>query len=268
MKTARMTLMCLAVAAAMPAFAQNTTDSRCGATNYDRSRDMYTIVRPNSNALNQQCFITVVPKSQWQGGSNDPSSSQFIEGNYQITLSGAAGGGGAGGTGGAGSGAQDSNTSTVSRYLTPGVYRVTLGGGGMGGTAAKGNAVGSVEGAPTSLSNARTGETIAGYPGAENWSGGNAPRTGGSAAGGAATSGTTSAGGEGGAKGSRNVPGASGLQGGAGFVKLALMDAVQPRAAAPAPFVQAAAPVQMAPAAATYVEPAREPMRPARRDRN
>jgi hypothetical protein len=267
MKTYKLAVMALACAAAMPAFAQNTTDSRCGVTNYDRARDLYTIVRPNSNALNQQCFITVVPKSQWQGGANDASTSQFIEGNYQITLSGAGGGGGAGGTGGAGSGAQDANTSTVSRYLTPGVYRVTLGGGGMGGTGGTSGA-GSVDGAPTSLSNARTGETVAGMAGAENFTGSNQARTGGAASGGAAASGTTTAGGDGGAKGSRNVAGASGLQGGAGFMKLALTDAVQPRAAAPAaaPIVQAAAPVQQA--APAYVEPAREPMRPARRDRN
>ena len=271
MKTAKLTLICLACAAALPAFAQNTTDSRCGATNYDRARDMYTIVRPNSTALNQQCFITVVPKASWQGGANDPSTSQFIEGNYQITLAGAGGGGGAAGQagsgsrgkdGGAGSGAQDANTSTVSRYLSPGIYRVTLGAGGMGGTAGTRSA----EGAPSSLSNTATGETVAGFAGAENWKPSAAGTTGGPASGGSAPSGTTTAGGDGGAGAGRNVTPASGAQGGAGFMKLALVDAVQPRAAAPAPVRV----VQAAPAPVVMAEPARAPVaaRPAKKDRN
>jgi hypothetical protein len=272
MKTAKLTLICLACAAALPAFAQNTTDSRCGATNYDRARDMYTIVRSTNNVPNQQCFITVVPKASWQGGANDPSTSQFIEGNYQITLAGAGGGGGAAGQpgsgsrgkdGGAGSGAQDANTSTVSRYLSPGIYRVTLGAGGMGGT----SGARSVEGAPSSLSNTATGETVAGFAGAENWRPSAAGTTGGPASGGSAASGTTAAGGDGGAAGSKNVTPASGAQGGAGFMKLALVDAVQPRAAAPVP---QAAFVAAAPAPA-YVEPARAApvaVRPAKKDRN
>src|SRR3954453_11518612 len=99
MKSARFTLMFLACAAAMPAIAQNTTDSRCGQTNYDSAKDVYTIVRPTNSVPNQQCFITVVPKASWQGGANNAATSQFIEGNYQITLSGAGGGGGAAGAG-------------------------------------------------------------------------------------------------------------------------------------------------------------------------
>ena len=268
MKASRFTLMFLACAAAMPALAQNTTGSRCGTTNYDRVKDQYTIVTPSS-AVNQQCFITVVPKASWPGGPNNAATSEFVEGNYQITWSGAAGGGGGGNTRNSGSGAQDANATSVSRYLSPGVYRVTIGRGGVGGVDGSDGAAG----APTSLSRAN-GETVAGYPGAENWTASNQGATKGGASGGPATSGTTSAGGEGGTSGSKNTGQTTGAAGGTGFLKLALADAVQPRAAAPAPrpVAQAAAPaavVAAAPAAA-YVEPARAPvaMRPARKDRN
>ena len=64
MKTAKLTLMFLACAAAIPAFAQNTTDSRCGTTDYDSSRNMFTIINPTPGTANQQCFITVVPKQK------------------------------------------------------------------------------------------------------------------------------------------------------------------------------------------------------------
>src|SRR5688572_24569635 len=106
MKTAKLTLMAVALAAAIPAFAQNTTDSWCGVTNYDRSQNAYTIVRATPNALNQQCFVTVVPKSEWPGGPNDLAGSRLVEGNYDIGLSGGGGGGG----GGADSGRRNTTT--------------------------------------------------------------------------------------------------------------------------------------------------------------
>ncbi len=169
MKTAKLTVMFLACAAAIPAFAQNTTDSRCGMTNYDSGRNMFTIVDPSLGTANQQCFITVVPKQSWPGGAPDLSSSEIFEGNYEVTLSGAGGGGGGGvervGGGGGGAGAVPD---TSIRYLKPGVYRLTIGAGGQGGAP---NGVNGGDGAPTSLSEAYSGETVAGFSRAEYWNG-------------------------------------------------------------------------------------------------
>jgi hypothetical protein len=157
MKTAKLTLMFLACAAASAAFAQNTTDARCGTTNFDSSQNMFTITNRTPGTATQQCFITVVPKASWNGGVPDLASSLLIEGNYEVVL---AGGGGHGGS--------SEVPATTVRYLTPGVYRLTIGTGGRGG-ASKGGRGG--DGAPTSLSNASTGETIAGFSRAESWSG-------------------------------------------------------------------------------------------------
>jgi hypothetical protein len=169
MKTAKLTVMFLACAAAIPAFAQNTSDSRCGMTNYDSRLNLFTITNPSSGASNQQCFITVVPKSSWPGGAPDLTSSQIVEGNYEVTLSGGGGGGGGGtersGVGGGGAGAVPG---TSIRYLQPGVYRLTIGAGGQGGAPNAGNGG---DGAPTSLANAYSGQTVAGYTGAESWNG-------------------------------------------------------------------------------------------------
>jgi hypothetical protein len=169
MKTAKRTLLFLACAAAIPAYAQNSSDSRCGMTNYDKVRNLFTIVHPIPDTVNQQCFITVVSKQSWPGGMPDPTSSKFVEGNYEITISGGGGGGGGGsaikhGGGGGGAGAIPT---TVVRYLKPGTYRMTIGEGGYGGAP---NAKGGL-GAPTSLSSTDTEQTIAGYTGAETWDG-------------------------------------------------------------------------------------------------
>jgi hypothetical protein len=169
MKTAKLTAMFLACAAAVPALAQNTTDSRCGMTNYDSRNNTFTIINPSSGTANQQCFFTVVPKASWPGGAPDLTSSQIVEGNYEVTLSGGGGGGG-GGTervGGGGGGAGAVPFTTV-RYLQPGVYRLTIGAGGQGG-APNGGRGG--DGAPTSLSDANSTQTVAGFPGAETWNG-------------------------------------------------------------------------------------------------
>jgi hypothetical protein len=157
MKSAKLTVLFMACAAAIPAVAQNAPDSRCGKTNFDRSRSMFTIVHPIPGVVNQQCFVTVVPKQSWGGGMPDLSSSELVEGNYEITLSGGGGGGGAGAV-----------PVTTVRYLQPGMYRLTIGAGGLGGTPNGGSGK---DGAPTSLSNANTGETFAGFAGAETWNG-------------------------------------------------------------------------------------------------
>jgi len=169
MKTAKLTLMLLACAAAVPALAQNTTDSRCGMTNYDSSRNIFAIVNPTPGTANQQCFITVVPKQSWTGGVPNLSTSQLVEGNYEVTLSGGGGGGGGGAerVGGGGGGAGAVPFTTV-RYLQPGIYRLTIGSGGQGGAS---NGRDGKDGAPTSLSNASSGETLAGFSGAESWAG-------------------------------------------------------------------------------------------------
>jgi hypothetical protein len=169
MKIPKLTLMFLACAAALPAFAQNTSDARCGMTNYDRKLNLFTITHAIPGTVNQQCFITVVAKQRWPGGMPDPTRSKFVEGNYEITLSGG-GGGGAGGSErvGGGTGGAGAIPTTVVRYLHPGVYRLTIGAGGHGGAPHRGKGG---DGAPTSLANAISGRTIAGYPGAESWNG-------------------------------------------------------------------------------------------------
>jgi hypothetical protein len=261
MKTARMTLMFLACAAAIPAFAQNSTDSRCGATNYDSSRNIFTIANPNPATPNQQCFITVVPKSSWTGGVPNPATSQFVEGNYEVALSGGGGGGGGGGagreteqgrraSGTGGEGGGSAIPATTVRYLTPGVYRLTIGSGGQGGASNGGHGA---DGAPTSLSNAYSGETMAGFSGSESWDGsynsgkglmayysGKPPMSG-------------ARGADGGSGGAKDT-GDSGFQGGHGFITLALKDSVP----------------QAAPAASseTAMTPAPAATRPAKKDRN
>jgi len=167
MKTAKFTLMFLACTAAVPAFAQNTPDSNCGITNYDRARNTFTIVNPTPGTANQQCFITVVAKDSWPGGVPDLTASQLVEGNYEVTLSGGGGGGGSGATRGGGGGGAGAIPFTTVRYLKPGVYRLTIGAGGRGAPSG-GNAE---HGAPTSLSDAYSGETVAGYTRAEFWDG-------------------------------------------------------------------------------------------------
>jgi hypothetical protein len=306
----RLALLCLAVTS-VPAIAQNATDSRCGTTNYDRSRNEFTITNPTPGTATQQCFITVVPKQSWTGGVPDLSSSQLVEGNYEIALSGGGGGGGggagadtergrhrraddsarddtergrlrrtddrarddaergrtaAGASGAGGGGGYSAVPVTNVRYLNPGVYRLTIGSGGQGGTAGPGgervarSGGRGADGAPTSLSNANTGETVAGFARAESWDGSYPLVAQGAYAGTPATSGESGATGGGGSGGKEAT---SGFQGGNGFIKLALKDPV-PQAAP----VQAA-PVQAAPARSeTVTTPAPAAARPARRDRN
>ena len=269
----RLALLTLAVAS-VPAFAQNTTDSRCGSTNYDRSRNEFTIINPTPGTATQQCFITVVPKQSWSGGVPDLSSSQLVEGNYEISLSGGGGGGG-GGAGGerehrrneagaGGSGGYGAIPVTKVRYLNPGVYRLTIGSGGQGGMAGpNGERVErsggrGANGAPTSLSNANTGETVAGFARAESWDGSYPLVAQASYAGTPATSGERGATGGGGTGGTGGKEADRGAQGGNGFIKLALKD----------PVTQAA-PMQAAPATSeTVTTPAPAAARPARKDRN
>jgi hypothetical protein len=272
MKNAKLTLMFLACTAAIPAFAQNTTDSRCGTTNYDSSRNTFTIINPTPGTLNQQCFVTVVSKDSWTGGSPNLSTSQMVEGNYEIALSGGGGGGGGGAgserehgrteAGNGGSGGSSAVPVTTVRYLNPGVYRLTIGSGGQGGTAgpngehvARSGGRGA-DGAPTSFSNANSGETVAGFTRAESWNG-SYPLTAVAYAGAPAASDEHGANG-GGGTGGKNAE--RGFQGGNGFIKVALKDPVtQP---APMEAAPATSPTQ------NYTAPAPAANRPARKDRN
>jgi hypothetical protein len=273
MKTAKLTLMFLACAAAIPAFAQNSTDSRCGSTNYDSSRNIFTITNPTQGTASQQCFITVVPKQSWTGGVPDLSGSMLVEGNYEITLSGGGGGGGGGSgserehgrteAGTSGSGGYGAIPVTTVRYLNPGIYRMTIGSGGQGGTAGpNGERVArsggrGADGAPTSLSNANSGETVAGFAGAESWNG-SSPLVAVAYSGAPKRSHERRADDDG-ANGDKHAD--PGSQGGNGFIKLALKDSVTQ-----------AAPVQATPAISssseTVTTPAPAATRPARKDRN
>jgi hypothetical protein len=133
---------------------------------------VFTITNPGPGAgtVNQQCFITVSAP----GAAADPASGQFVAGNYEILLSGGGGGGGGGskieGGGGGGAGAVPQR---IVRYLAPGTYRITIGRGGLGGQACQTAANGGAgrEGAPSSLENTDSGMTVAGFEGAESWTG-------------------------------------------------------------------------------------------------
>ena len=250
MKTAKYTLMFLACAAAIPAFAQNTMGSNCGTTNFDRDGNRFTVVSPSGTA-NQQCFITVVPKQSWTGGAPDLASSQLVEGNYEVALSGGGGGGGGGAghdnkraTGQNGDGAVPLGTV---RYLKPGVYRLTIGSGGQGGAPGASNGQSGADGAPTSLSDANSGETVAGFPRAEYWNGGYPQNA-------QARSGERGGGGAGG-----NGDNSAGSQGNNGFIRIAFKDPVPSR-------VQAEPATSSMSQAVTTPPPA--DIRPARRDRN
>jgi hypothetical protein len=156
-------------AAALPASAQSGGD--CMVTNFDRAKNAFTIASPSPNAVNQQCFIHVVPKGEAGAAAPGTPGSQLVEGNYVISLSGGGGGGGGGGSSGDGAPGAPAPQSQTTQHLAPGTYRVTIGAGGMGGmgcTAEMGGQHG-WDGNPTSLSNAHTNQHIAGFPRAEYW---------------------------------------------------------------------------------------------------
>jgi hypothetical protein len=162
----RLALLLLATTA-VPAIAQNASPE-CGATNFDANRKIFTVMNPASGAVNQQCFFTVYKRSDLPKYASSHRASFLVEGNYAVELSGGGGGGGGGasrdqGGGGGGAGAAPSHDV---RYLAPGKYKMTIGTGGSGGRA-DGGKVGA--GNPTSLTNADTGQLIAGFQGADKW---------------------------------------------------------------------------------------------------
>ncbi|MDD5030007.1 MAG: hypothetical protein PHH58_10985, partial [Rhodoferax sp.] len=121
----RLTVLSLAMSAAS-AIAQNAVPP-CGSANFDQSQNVFTVVNPAPDSVNQQCMLTVLPR-----GSNSELTRQYpsfnpVEGSYIIEISGGGGGGGGGATkdqGGGGGGAGAAPSRTV-QYLQPGMYKLT-----------------------------------------------------------------------------------------------------------------------------------------------
>lgn len=162
----RLALLGLA-AASVPVFAQNLSP-QCGEANFDRTRNAFTIKSPIGDIVNQQCYLTVYSSANVPDQARQYPAFFPVEGTYVIELSGGGGGGGGGagkdnGGGGGGAGAAPSRTV---KYLAPGVYKLTIGTGGSGGSADGGR---TAAGNPTSLTNAHTGQLIAGFQGADVW---------------------------------------------------------------------------------------------------
>ena len=247
--------LALLTCATTSVFAQDSP--QCGPANFDQGRDIFTVVNPTSGAVNQQCFLTVQPSG---------AAGRYTEGNYEILLSGGGGGGGGGGTGddrssgGGGQGGAGAIPARTNTYLKPGVYRLTMGTGGLGGGASvsQGSGGNAADGNPTGIVEAYTGQTIAGFPQAEQWAGRSGSyqvATGRGGVAGPSGAGSDSSGPRAadGANGSsrRDSASESGFQGGHGFIKLTQLS--QAPAAAPAIIEQ----------------PAPQPvLRPIKKDRN
>ena len=252
-------VMALLTCATSSVFAQDSP--QCDAANFDQSRNIFTVVNPASGAVNQQCFLTVQPSG---------TAGRYTEGNYEILLSGGGGGGGGGGgsrddrsSGVGGQGGAGAIPARTNTYLKPGIYRVTMGTGGMGGGASgSSNSGGNAgNGNPTGIVEASTGQTIAGFPRAEQWARTDsyqvATGRGGVAGPSSADADSSGPRAANGANGSSRRDGASeaGFSGGHGYVKLTqLAQAPQAVAPAPAPVIQQQAPAPVE--------------RPMRKDRN
>lgn len=162
----RMSLICLS-AAAMPAYAQDAPPL-CGTRNFDQARSIFTVMDPVPGSANQQCLLNVYRSGERPSQAAQSPASYLVEGRYLIDISGGGGGGGGGASkdhGGGGGGAGAAPIQVV-KTLTPGVYKLTIGMGGMGGKADGGT---TEYGSPSSLTNATTGELIAGFAGADTW---------------------------------------------------------------------------------------------------
>ena len=258
MKSGKLALTLLACATSS-VFAQ-TSSPQCEATNFDQARGIFTVINPAPGALNQQCFITIQPAGA--GG-------RFTEGSYEIVLSGGGGGGGGVGDGrgrgrdAVGFGGQGGAGALPSRTvvnLAPGVYRLTMGTGGQGGGAGLSSSGGhAAAGNPTGMVEAYSGQTIAGFPGAEKFAGysGNTYLVAGSTAGIAGPIPVSDGRGPGAVNGpsggsKRDGAAESGWRGGHGYIKLTQLTPTPRATPAPAVIEQAPAPV----------------MRPARQTRN
>ncbi len=145
----------------------------CFDANYDRERDLFTIMNDAGKAVNQQCLLTVGPRG------DVASASRLAAGTYTVFLSSGGGGGaggslqgltGGGGGGGGGAGAAEVRAAVT---LTEGVYKVTIGAGGPGGSACMpgvgfGGGPGWV-GSPSNMIRVATGEVVIGTLGADTY---------------------------------------------------------------------------------------------------
>jgi outer membrane protein OmpA-like peptidoglycan-associated protein len=172
MKSNRLTFIALACAMGS-AFAQNALPS-CETANFDRAQGLFTVINPAPNAVNQQCLLTVHPRETSAAGTPSPAP-HLLEGKYALDMSGGGGGGSSGdarngGGGGGGAGAAPYKTTV---YLTPGVYKLTIGTGGHAVNRATARDSGRWfgDGNPSSLTRLATGELVAGFPGADTWTG-------------------------------------------------------------------------------------------------
>ena len=162
----RLALLCLATSAA-PVFGQDATPP-CGFSNFDQSQKIFTVMNPVAGAVNQQCILTVYPRNEMPSQAQQYPASYLAAGRYAIELTGGGGGGSGGGStdqGGGGGAAGALPLRTVVN-LSPGQYKLTLGTGGEGGSPYGGR---TGDGNPSSLTNAATGQLIAGFAGADVW---------------------------------------------------------------------------------------------------
>jgi hypothetical protein len=141
----------------------------CFDANYDAQRNLFTMKNTAQEPVNQQCMLTVGPRTRISAGS------------YEVSLANG-GGGGAGGTqqrgsgmgGGAGGGGAGARESVTRVDLAEGNYRLTIGAGGPGGQACvfapyymSGGP--GWAGSPSNIVRIPTGEVIAGIPGADSY---------------------------------------------------------------------------------------------------
>ncbi|HEX5612328.1 MAG TPA: hypothetical protein VFX67_06725 [Burkholderiales bacterium] len=267
MKTVKLALA-FATCASGTALAQQDSPM-CMQSNFDQARGIFTITNPTPGAVNQQCFLTVHPAATAMASGPD---AKFVEGSYEIELSGGGGGGGGGGgavdarAGGGQGGAGATPYKTVMN-LTPGVYRLTIGSGGRGGASCpQDRRAGAIEplpggrgedGHPTGIAEAYSGKTIAGFPNAHMYAGANMTFDVASgrrvpAPGPIAVASHSEPGIDGPNGTTREGPCEPGYAGGHGFIKMTLLSQAAP-APAPAPQV-----IQPAPAPQPVERPVRK----------
>ncbi len=166
MKNDRLAIMLLAcataTAACASAYAQNSLP-RCETANYDSMKKLFTVMNPVPGTVIQECLLTVHSAAAASGAQYPEPF--VVEGYYDVIMSGGGGGGGAGGKDGGGGGGAGAAPFKTILHLFPGAYKLTLGAGGEGGLPGKVTR----SGGSTSLTNADTGEHIAGFQGASNW---------------------------------------------------------------------------------------------------
>ena len=161
MKKSRLALMLWACTAATSAFAQGALP-QCETSNWDQARGVFTVMDAAPGIGNQECLLTIHPAQT--SGAQFPAPF-LVEGYYDVVMSGGGGGGGGGDSGGGGGGGAGATPYKTIKLLLPGVYKLTLGAGGEGGRPGSFAQAGS----PTSLTDANTGQHIAGFEGADHW---------------------------------------------------------------------------------------------------